>query len=248
MNIDGAIRSRQNPSPEIPAEVEKGLGCIEAAFGKAWLERGDSPLQRLWQRTDMFATTQLHLLGQALVTMAPHGSWVRDQVGKIKRQEGERRGAMFELVGTSSVYVAPGSTVRPTPRNFQGYDAIVTFQDGGILDISMKNFGVSQHERGFLIAAKQSEKRWLEAMAKTGRNGLGLAAIANSPVTVADGLVCERNSRIWSEPNMLNLLRSVVLGPCACIPFPGKFTRSRPNPFLTNSWLTRPSILMSGKL
>jgi hypothetical protein len=56
------------------------------------------------------------------------------------------------------------------PSNFKGYDATVTFPDDGVLDISMKNFGVSQNEREFLVAAKRLEKSWLDAMAKAGRN------------------------------------------------------------------------------
>jgi hypothetical protein len=73
------FKRRQNPLPEKAAEVEKGLTCIEAAFGRAWLEQGDSPLQRLWRRTDFFATAQLYLLGHAPVTMAAHRPWIRER-------------------------------------------------------------------------------------------------------------------------------------------------------------------------
>ena len=110
---DRRFARRQNPLPEIAAEVEAGTSQIEAEFGEAWLEQGDTPLQALWRRTDWFATTQLHLLGQALLKMARHRSWIREQVAKIKRQEGNRRGAMFELVATP-LFSAPGSIVLPT--------------------------------------------------------------------------------------------------------------------------------------
>ena len=119
------------------------------------------------------------------MTMAAHVPWIREQVGKIKRDESNRRGAIFELVGTP-LFTAPGSTVRPTPRNFKGYDATVTFPDDGVLDISMKKFGVSKNEREFLAAAKRLEKSWPDAIAKAGHNGLGLVAIADSPVSAAD--------------------------------------------------------------
>ena len=62
---DERAKRRQNPLPEKAVEVEVALTCVKAAFGRAWLEQGDSPLQRLWRRTDFFATAQLYLLGKA---------------------------------------------------------------------------------------------------------------------------------------------------------------------------------------
>ena len=111
-------------------EIEKRLDALVSSFGEQWLERhGAEPLQKLWSRRDGLATSQLVLIGDALLSLsAIDPKWVRKQAQAIKSADhNRRRGAMFELLGLN---LFGASAVKPTPRDSPGYDAVVTVPDG----------------------------------------------------------------------------------------------------------------------
>lgn len=142
------MTARQNPTPERDlTETNLDLQAVVDAFGQAWLERpDDNPVQQLWRRRDDQATTQLITLGDALRRLTSSFSgFTTDVVKKMKRDAGERRGASFELM-TLAAFRAGGHDARPTARSAAGFDLCLDL-DSFQLDLSLKNFGLSQHER-----------------------------------------------------------------------------------------------------
>ncbi|MCK9913693.1 hypothetical protein MXD81_31375 [Microbacteriaceae bacterium K1510] len=167
-------------------EFNRRLGAIDAAFGAAWLTTSDASLAGLWQRTDAFAVNQLCLLGDAIAGFnSTDPKWVREHVAKIKGTEANsRRGSMFELLG-ANLFRAPRQTIKPTKSNNPGYDAVLTTQDGGIVDISMKGYGTSAHEVAFREKAVLAETAFRKQLAERKEGGV-FFAIAKSHPTAAD--------------------------------------------------------------
>jgi hypothetical protein len=162
-------------------ELDRRLGAIAEAFDPAWLEGAGHPLQNLWQRKDGFATNRLCLLGDAIAGLKPiDAPWVKRHVEKIKgRQANERRGSMFEMLGTNLFRHAP-QIITPTKRNAAGYDAILTLPDGAKVDLSLKSYGTSTHERLFRTQAASSEQAFKDLMKARRPQGAVLQAIANA--------------------------------------------------------------------
>src|SRR3984893_5666415 len=162
-------------------ELDRRLGAIAEAFDPAWLEGAGHPLQNLWQRKDGFATNQLCLLGDAIAGLKPiDAPWVKRHVEKIKgRQSNERRGSMFEMLGTNLFRHAP-QIITPTKRNAAGYDAILTLPDGAKVDLSLKSYGTSTHERLFRTQAASSQQAFKDLMKARRPQGAVLQVIANA--------------------------------------------------------------------
>jgi hypothetical protein len=141
------LKGRQNPVTERSLETsERDLAALVDAVGAVWLKKAaDHPLQRLWARADSLATTQLLTLGGAIHDLSSrYPSWVKHQVKAIKGGKGDRRGAVLELMALYA-FQAGGQSARPTPRNHPGYDLTIGL-GGGAVDVSLKNFGMSEAE------------------------------------------------------------------------------------------------------
>lgn len=163
-------------------EIERRLKAVSVAFGSDWLfGPTTNPIAALAQRKDALATNQLVILGAAIEAgNAENPQWVRRQVNKIKgKNDGERRGATFELVALNMLRV-PGRTVTPTANNFPGYDLVVTLADSAKMAVSLKNLAASTHERSFLREARAVEAAFEGALRDQGCNGLVLGALASS--------------------------------------------------------------------
>jgi hypothetical protein len=96
-----------------------------------------------------------------------------------------RRGSMFELLG-ANLFRHPPQSVVPTPRNYPGYDLVLTMRDGGEADISLKSYGTSFHESTFREQAAKSERAFIQLLKDRQSEGGVLLAIANAYPSVGD--------------------------------------------------------------
>ena len=177
-----AVGRQRGHLPMSDAEFDRRLGAIETAFGTDWLTTSDANLPKLWQRKDAFAVNQLCLLGDALAGFAAIDSkWVREHVKKIKSGDAnERRGSMFELLGANLFRQSP-QTVRPTARNYPGFDAVTTTPDGATADISMKSYGTSTQELAFRKQAERAEEAVRRFFGEHGTGGVFFAIASDYP-------------------------------------------------------------------
>jgi hypothetical protein len=153
------------------------------------LEDGDHPLQKLWNRKDALATNQLVWFGDAVLRMRAVGSrWADAELKKVKADSSEqginRKGAAFEILGlgifTERLRVVPRSSGNP------GYDGTLHFPDGGRLDLSLKNYGASTHERGVQDQGRELEEKFCKVLQALSLNGLHLRVIAKRYPSDAD--------------------------------------------------------------
>lgn len=168
-------------------EFHTRMGAVANAFGSAWLQQGDHPLQALWQRKDCFAVNQLCLLGDAIAGLKPiDPRWVDDRIEKIKGSNiNTRRGFMFKLLGVNLFRHSP-QVIRPTKLSAPGYDAVLSLPDGGQVDFSLKGFGTSSHEEAFRKQAASTEQAFTNTMKARQFKGAVLMAIANAYPAASD--------------------------------------------------------------
>jgi hypothetical protein len=151
--------NRQNPLKDTVTDkqIDRLFKEIVDTFGKEWLEqKGNHVLQKLWGRKDALSTNELFTLASALKNLNTiDSSWVSHQVDQILSDNVNNQiGAFFELIGLN-LLVAPGIDVKPAPKNQRGIDGIVEFKNGGSINLSIKNYGLSSHHISFL---EESEK------------------------------------------------------------------------------------------
>ncbi|MGO9005906.1 MAG: hypothetical protein ACLQB4_09105 [Beijerinckiaceae bacterium] len=136
-------------------------------FGMDWLTaEGDNPLQKLWKCRDALATNELLNFGDAIENFEKVDTdWLAEQIDKVKNgDEGNRAGAIFELLGLN-VFLFAGNTVIPSKSSNPGYDGIVELPNQSSLLVSIKNHGMTSHERFFQKNATELDKQfqsWLQ--------------------------------------------------------------------------------------
>lgn len=176
------LASRQNVLKAPNADLEARLETVAQAFGMSWLlEEGAHPIQKLWHRKDALATNQLAWLGDAIIKMRTiDARWTDAELKKVKTDATElgnnRKGAIFEIIGLA--IFTEGVRVVPRPGGNPGYDGTFHFPDGGKMDISLKNYGLSTHERGVRTDGLKLEEKFLEVLDSLALNGLHLRVIA----------------------------------------------------------------------
>jgi hypothetical protein len=164
---------RQNPLNNISeSEFNEKLDQIASTFGENWLEtESEHPLQKLWNRRDYLATNELYILGNALLELKKiDNKWVNSQVKHILgRDENNRRGAFFELIGMSyllneNVQLIPSAACQP------GIDGCLQFSDNYKINFSLKRYGLSTHHRTFLEESNKVEKIIVEELENSSSN------------------------------------------------------------------------------
>lgn len=183
------LHGRSNPLALPPEEVESRLGAMVFAFGLDWLEdNGDHPLQSLWRRRDPLSTCQLVWFGDAISGMRQvDEKWTRRELSKIKKEPANnRKGAAFELLGLHIFVQRKKHRVVPSIGNRPGYDGTIHFAGGGRMDISLKNYGASVHEKDVRTEGARLESAFIGELGRQRRNGLELRAIAKVHPSPAD--------------------------------------------------------------
>jgi hypothetical protein len=154
-------------------DADRWLGAIARAFNADWLTTSDTSLGKLWRRNDGAAVNQLCLLGDAIAGLNRIGAkWVASHVKKIKSSDANsRRGSLFELLAINLFRQSP-QEVKPTGRNYPGYDALVTTADGATIYVSLKSFGTSVHEQEFRRQAASTEESILRLFKERSKGGV----------------------------------------------------------------------------
>jgi hypothetical protein len=155
------------------AELNAKLDALARYFGLDWLKAvGPNPLQILWKSRDALATNELLNFGDAVENFERvDAGWLEGQVSTIKRgDEGNRAGAVFELLGLN-LFLSAGNKVVPSSNSNPGYDGVVELPDQSVLLVSIKNHGMTSHERFFHNNAKELDDQftgWLRRHAASG--------------------------------------------------------------------------------
>jgi len=155
------FKNRQKPASEIPdSEIEETFKAINDYFTAEWLASGDEhPVQILWKRKDHLASKELYILGKAIIIMSCiNDSWVRENINNIKNNDiNNIAGTTFEFVGLSYLY-SDNQTPNPKPANYPSIDATLSFSNNVNINLSLKNYSKSSHERSFIQISQQFEK------------------------------------------------------------------------------------------
>jgi len=199
--MEDLLKNRQNVVTGPPDELNERLAALEKYFTRDWLAHSNSnPLQKLWNHKDALATNQLLLLGDAIVGLeALDQAWVAKQVKEIKYgPPNNRKGAAFELLGLN-LFNCSSQRVVPAPSNNPDFDGHVYLQDGGCLELSLKNYGTSTHEALVLEHGAMVEKICKSSLSNASKNGLDLRIIG----------FCYPNQSAWKElelalPQLIN--------------------------------------------
>jgi hypothetical protein len=154
-------------------ELNAKLDAIVRYFDLNWLTaEGTNPLQLLWKSRDAIATNELLNFGDAVANFEPvNTDWLGKRVSVIKTaDEGNRAGAIFELLGLN-FYVSGGHKVVPSGNSNPGYDGAIELPDNSSLLVSIKNHGITSHEKFFRKNSKELDDQftgWLKQHAWSG--------------------------------------------------------------------------------
>ena len=154
-------------------ELNAKFDALARHFDIAWLAvEGDNPLQILWKRRDALATNELLNFGDAVEGFElVDPAWLKRQVEHVKGgDEGNRSGAIFELLGLNT-FLAAGAKVSPSPGSNPGYDGVVELPGPSSLLVSIKNHGVTSHEKFFRMNAKELDGQFHSWMTTNGKSG-----------------------------------------------------------------------------
>lgn len=162
------------------AKLNAKLESIARQFGLDWLEAcGSNPLKILWGSRDALSTNELLNFGDAIEAFEKiDPNWLSSKVHLIKNSdEGNRSGAIFELMGLN-LYVAAGNKTVPSGGANPGYDGVVELPDRSSLLVSIKNHGPTSHERFFLHNARQLDQQFQAWLEKHRQSGIELRIFA----------------------------------------------------------------------
>ncbi len=154
-------------------ELNAKFEALARHFGIDWLTtEGGNPLQILWKRRDALATNELLNFGDAVEGFeSADPAWLKRQVKHVKGgDEGNRSGAIFELLGLNT-FLAAGAKVVPSSSSNPGYDAVIELPGPTSLLVSIKNHGMTSHERSFRRYAKELDDQFQSWMTTNGISG-----------------------------------------------------------------------------
>ena len=162
------LDGRQNPIKEISKDqLEILFEELADVFGIEWLNSvGNHPVQNLWQRKDPLSTNELFTLSYAMSRLRKiDSSWISHQIKQmVHGDKNNLRGATFELIGINSLINTGSYNVIPAKRNQAGIDSHVVFNDGGQINISLKNYSISRHEDFFIGESEKIKSEMLKTL------------------------------------------------------------------------------------
>ena len=158
------------------SELNAKLDAIARHFDLGWLiADGANPLQLLWRSRDAIATNELLNFGDAVENFeSVDPNWLRGRVSAVKTgDEGNRAGAIFELLGLN-FYLSAGHKVVPSANSNPGYDGVVELPDNSSLLVSIKNHGITSHEKFFRRNSEELDDQFREWLKQHARSGVEL--------------------------------------------------------------------------
>lgn len=177
------------------AELNAKLDAIARHFGIGWLMAdGCNPLQLLWKSRDALATNELLNFGDAVANFENVDlDWLRGKVSIIKtRDDGNRAGAIFELLGLN-FFLSAGNTVVPSVDSNPGYDAVIQLPDEASLLVSIKNHGITSYESSFRDNAAEIDNQFQGWLTRHAQSGVELRILCEDRLgaTEWDKLACD---------------------------------------------------------
>jgi len=135
-------------------------------YTSEWLERNESnPIQQLWLRSDEVATIELLTLASGIKIMESINSqWLKKQIKKSKESNfNNAKGAVFEIICLSMLH-GEKMPVELPKYDQPGYDAILNIDETKNIRLSLKSFGLSEHEKVFRRYAQYVEKKIIQSL------------------------------------------------------------------------------------
>jgi len=140
---------------------EETLKEISQNFSDSWLAlKSSHPLQILWNRRDILASIELHMLGESirkLKSISP--DQLRQNIILLKSDDqGTMAGAIWEIILAAAFSNPPQQKSRLLGPRRPTYDIEVEKENNTKLRISVKNFGQSKKDKEFLSQFQSIEQ------------------------------------------------------------------------------------------
>jgi len=153
------FKNRQNPLRNVSeTELDSLFQLLVEIFHYDWLNsKGNHPIQQLWQRKDALSTNELFTLATSIANLKKiNNEWVAYQIKQILSSDiNNQRGAFWEIIGLNSILSEKYKLHLPK-KNQPGIDATISFNHGGKLNLSLKNY-TSSHYNCFMHFASNSK-------------------------------------------------------------------------------------------
>lgn len=164
------LEHRQNAIEDISADEMNGWlnKMIDYLGGDIWLSKlhnAAHPIVKLWNRKDFMATNELINFARAVdILEKKDEKWLRRTMDIVAREDlNNVRGAIFEILALS-VFSDNQCKVIPAAEGNPGIDGTIAFHNGVNLNLSIKNYGISNAEKNFQIFMGEIyEYFWREA-------------------------------------------------------------------------------------
>lgn len=143
--------------------IEEAFKAIADAFSYEWLSRlkGEHSLQQLWNRKDVLATNELFFFGSclAMISSIDH-KWTTKQVRSIKQGSfTDQLGSFFEINALGMFAGSDSQKIYPTKGNNPGFDGIIELPVERKIRLSLKNYGISAHNKDFAANCSMIENK-----------------------------------------------------------------------------------------
>lgn len=149
------LEGRQNAIDDIPVDEVNGWlsKLVEYLGGDIWFSKSCNaahPIVKLWNRKDFMATNELINFARAVdILEGIDEKWLRRTMKTVAGKNlNNVRGAIFEILALS-VFSDSQCKVVPASEGNPGIDGTVVFHNGVKLNLSIKNYGISNAEKTF---------------------------------------------------------------------------------------------------
>lgn len=149
------LEHRQNVIEDIPVEEMNGWlnKMVEYLGGDIWFSKShnaDHPIVKLWNRKDFMATNELVNFARAVdILEKKDEKWLKRTMEIVAGKNlNNVKGAIFEILALS-VFSDNQCKVIPAAEGNPGIDGSIVFHTGVKLNLSIKNYGISNAEKNF---------------------------------------------------------------------------------------------------
>lgn len=153
-------QGRRNPCGDNQL-FEEALKELVETFSERWLNAdSDHPIQSLWRRKDILASTELANLGLSIRKIKDSSpDQLRQNIKLLKNKDlGTMAGAVWEIILAAALHHPPNQNSKLLGPRRPIYDIEVNTITGLSHFISVKNFGQSVKDREFISQFESLEK------------------------------------------------------------------------------------------
>lgn len=149
------LEQRQNEIEDISVdEINSWLNkMVEYLGGDIWFSKSYNaahPIVKLWNRKDFMATNELVNFARAVdILEKKDKKWLKRTMEIVAGKNlNNVKGAIFEILALS-VFYDNQCKVIPAAEGNPGIDGTIVFHSGVKLNLSIKNYGISNAEKNF---------------------------------------------------------------------------------------------------